>query len=126
MATVNYNSKSYEVDTGVNRNGVKFDGAKIKREFKLMAWGFRFENEEGTWVQYADGRFSEVDTEDITGYESKPENNIPVSIPFNNAWVTTGKLDLKLVKVALLNAAFKEKFNVEPLNDSGTVKAEFI
>ena len=123
--TVNYNSKAYTVDTGANRNGVAFLGAVKTREIKFIKWGFEYQEVDGVWENFFVGAFTDFDT-DIDGYESPGLGNVGVRIPFDNAWITAGKLDIKLVKVAAINNAFLNRFGIEPLNADGTVKAEFV
>jgi hypothetical protein len=120
--TVNFDSKAYTVDNGVNKKAFKFDniGGGSQRTFYIKSMNF---NVDSMTYQFI---FQEKDTDEVNGYESSNLANVGVGGIINPAWITAGKLDLKLAKVNALNALFLQKLEIEPLEDDGTVKVAYI
>lgn len=119
--TVNHEGKAYIVDNGVNQKALKFDnlGGGTQRTFRVNSINHDYGNMEYKAI------FKELDTDEVNGYDSPPIGNIGVNGEIDPTWITAGKLDLKLLKVNAINALFLSKLKLEPLNEDGSVKAEF-
>lgn len=119
---VNYDSKAYIVNNGVNKKAFKFDnaGGGSQRTFLVKSINLDVENMLYQVI------FREVDTDDANGYESPNLANIGVNGIIDPSWITAGALDLKLLKVNAMNVLFLQKLAIEPLEDDGTVKAEYV
>ena len=120
--TVNNAGKSYLVDNGVNKKAFKFDnqGGGTQRTFRISSMNLDIENMLYQFI------FKELDTDEVGGYDSPQLGNVGASGTIDPSWIAAGKLDLKLIKINAINKLFLSKLEIEPLNDSGTVKAEFI
>ena len=123
--TVNHDSKVYTVNNGVNKKAFKFDnlGGGSQRSFHLTEYSHNIN--EATYQ----AKFMELDTDDVNGYEGDDSGglgNIGVEGNVDPSWITSGKLDLKLLKTDAINKLFNKKYKIEPLNANGTVKVEFV
>jgi len=121
QVTVNHNGVSYTVDNGVNKKAFKFDnlGGGSQRAYHLSIYSHDIDN---TTYHV---KFMEKDTDDVNGYEGKGMSNVGVNGDIESGWITSGKLDLKKLKVNAMNKLFLLLYEIEPLNADGTVKSEF-
>jgi len=118
---VNDNGVAYTVDNGVNKKAFKYDnpGGGSQRAYHLSSYNHDIDN-----ATYH-AQFMERDTDDANGYEGKGMSNKGVGGDIESGWVTSGKLDLKKLKVDAMNKLFLKLYEIEPLNPDGTVKPEF-
>ncbi len=118
---VNHNEVAYTVDNGVNKRAFKYDnlGGGSQRAYHLLSYKHDIDNA----IYHAE--FMERDTDDVNGYEGEEMSIKWVEGLVELGWITSGKLDLKKLKVDAMNKLFFKLYEIEPLNADGTVKPEF-
>ena len=118
---VNHNGVAYTVDNAVNKKAFKYDnpGGGSQRSYNLSS--YKHDIYKATYQ----AEFMERDTDDANGYEGKGMSNRGVAGDIDAGWITSGKLDLKKLKVDAMNKLFLSLYEIEPLTESGTVKPEF-
>ncbi len=121
QVTVNHDGVAYTVDNSVNKRAFKYDnpGGGSQRAYHLSSYKHDIDNA----IYHAE--FMERDTDDVNGYEGKGMSNTGVQGEVASGWITSGKLDLKKLKVDAMNKLFLSLYQIEPLNADGTVKPEF-
>lgn len=124
IVTINHNGKAYLVDNGNNAKGMKYDnpGGGSQRTYKVSSFNADID---GMTYQLV---FKEVDTDDVSGYESKTMGNRGVSGAIDSGWLSVGKLDIKLMKIDAVNILLRQlepSMDENPLTTTGSVVLAF-
>lgn len=120
IVKVYYDSKEFDIDNGLGKDAVLFDGEFIKRGFRIQSyilhdWGL---------TPTIEADIEQYDYEPVSGYE-KTEDVINVRFELDGSYFTNNNLKTLDLKMRMINEGFKQIFGIEPINLDGTVKAEY-